>query len=310
MAEQQSSAGRSNFRRFFFRGLGIVLPTILTIWILIVAYQFVDQRIATPINRGIQESLLSYTSYPAVTQNEVTDFRTNMSPEITARWKDKGNPQDWLVKQARRAELEKRWNSIAIGRFVFLDLIGLFVAAILIYSIGLLVGSFVGRRLYQRGEELLQRLPLFNQVYPHVKQVTDLLVGGGGEDGKKQIRFNRVVAVQYPRKGIWSMGLVTGDTMRRIQDQVGEPCITVFIPNSPTPFTGFVITVPVKDSIELPLTIDEALRFTITGGVVVPPGQIVPPDESGEAISSQHEAASTATLTRAPERSGSDATTG
>jgi len=103
-------------------------------------------------------------------------------------------------------------------------------------------------------------------VYPYVKQVTDFLVG----DTTGQIQFNRVVAVQYPRKGLWSVGLVTGDTMGRIEARAERKCITVFMPSSPTPFTGYVITVPVEDTIELAISIDEALRFTVSGGVILP----------------------------------------
>jgi uncharacterized membrane protein len=83
------------------------------------------------------------------------------------------------------------------------------------------------------------------------------------------------VAVEYPRKGLWSLGLVTGSTLRSIQERAGVPCVTVFVPSAPTPFTGWVIIVPVEDTIELPISIDDALRFAVSGGVIVPPTQVV-----------------------------------
>jgi uncharacterized membrane protein len=92
---------------------------------------------------------------------------------------------------------------------------------------------------------------------------------------KQQFKFNRVLAVQYPRRGLWSVGLVTGHTMRTVQDAAGVECVTVFVPSAPTPFTGWVITVPVADTIELPITIDEAVRFMVTGGLIVPDSQVV-----------------------------------
>jgi uncharacterized membrane protein len=185
----------------------------------------------------------------------------------------------FLHETAQRQKLEQWW----AGYAVVLDLIGLLVAILVIYSAGALLGSFIGRRLYARSEQVISRLPLVKLVYPSVKQVTEFLVGSGDEEDKRT-KFNRVVAVQYPRKGIWSVGLVTGNTMRRIEEHADELCLTIFIPSSPTPFTGYVITVPQADAIDLPVSIEEALRFTVSLGVVVPPSQLirrVPSDKRG-----------------------------
>jgi uncharacterized membrane protein len=84
-----------------------------------------------------------------------------------------------------------------------------------------------------------------------------------------------VVIVEYPRKGIWSLGLMTGETMRVIEAVAGVECVTVFIPSSPTPFTGYTLTVPRDSVIELPISLDEALRFVVSGGVLVPPSQTI-----------------------------------
>ena len=113
-------------------------------------------------------------------------------------------------------------------------------------------------------------MPIFKQVYPYVKQVVDFLFSDD-----KPIQFNRVVVVEYPRQGVWSVGLVTGSTMKSIEESSGD-AITIFIPSSPTPFTGYTITVPRSEVRELPISIDEALRFTISGGVLVPPHEAVP----------------------------------
>jgi uncharacterized membrane protein len=87
------------------------------------------------------------------------------------------------------------------------------------------------------------------------------------------------VTVEYPRKGIWAVGLVTGGTMRSIEHESGD-ALTIFIPSSPTPFTGYTITVPRGEVHELPISIDEALRFTISGGVLVPPHEALPERDS------------------------------
>ena len=82
--------------------------------------------------------------------------------------------------------------------------------------------------------------------------------------------FSRVVGVEYPRKGIWSMGLVTGSGIKKIIAKVEKEFLTILIPTSPTPFTGFVIMVPKEDTVDLDMTIEEALRFAVSGGVITP----------------------------------------
>lgn len=234
MTAQSMTPQSKSFRRFFLRGLGIILPTVLTIWLVVVVYNFVDQRIAQHINHGVR----------------------------------------WLIAQASPLaidDLESIWERSEIGGWPLLDLTGLLVAVLAIYIIGRIVGGILGRGAVAQGERLLLRVPIFKQVYPHVKQVTDLFFSEPGE----KMKFSRVIAVQYPRKGIWSVGLVTGDTMRRIQEVAGEECITVFIPSSPTPFTGYTITVPRADTVDLPISIDEAFRFCVSGGVIVPESQAI-----------------------------------
>ncbi|MBI1371108.1 MAG: DUF502 domain-containing protein [Planctomycetes bacterium] len=272
MDAQPKVKKRSGFQQFFLRGLAILLPTVLTIWIVVAVYGFVDQNIAGPINAGVRSVMISYTEFPAIDQTDVSDFEKGMTNEQRAAWRAAGSKPDWLRREARRQALETWWGRITIGNWQVMNLIGLLVAAILIYSVGRILGSFIGRRIYVRIEGFLQRLPVFKHVYPHVKQVTDFLVGS---EGKEKLRFSKVVAVEYPRKGMWSVGLVTGDTMRTIQERAGRPCVTIFVPSSPTPFTGYVITVPIEDMIELPVPIDQALKFTVSGGVIVPPTEVI-----------------------------------
>jgi len=272
MDDSPEKKNPSNFQRFFLRGLAFLLPTILTIWILVAVYQFVNQAIAEPINAGVREVILTVTSFPIIFPDQLEEYQDSLSPDERARWRAEGGNADWLKLGARRAELKRWWKSGAVGEWAVLDLIGLVVAIVLIYIVGAVFGSFVGRQLYRRGEETLRRLPLFRQVYPHVKQVTDFLFGGTEE---KKKNFSKVVAVEYPRKGLWSVGLVTGDTMQSIQSEARDKCLTVFIPSSPTPFTGYVITVPAEDTIDLAVSIDDALRFTVSGGVIIPPSQLI-----------------------------------
>ena len=287
MSDTSPRKTASPFAKFFGRGLGIVLPTALTFWLLFIAYNFVDTRIGQPINKGVRLAVLELTSFPAVTESEIQAHRQairdgQIENAVTLQRKlrelqnqPQAKQRDWLKRETRRFELKQRWNEYALG----LDLIGLFVAVILIYFIGLMITSFIGRRLYAKGEELIDRLPIVRRVYPSVKQVTDFFFG----PKQAQMHFSNVVAVEYPRKGLWSVGLVTGETMRGIQDKVGEECLTVFIPSSPTPFTGYVITVPRKETIDLGITIEDAIKFAVSGGVLIPPSQrITPVSELGD----------------------------
>ena len=260
---------RSPFRKFFIRGLGILLPTVLTIWILLTIYQFLQNRIAEPINRGVRELVLQTTPWPWYTEQARQTFM-EQAPQADQWSVTPGEAAPPPLKLAvRRYRLQQWWGSY----YMVLDLIGLVIAVVLIYAVGLVLGSFIGRRLHQRGEELIHRLPLVKRVYPSVKQVTDFFVG----EKNQQLQFNRVVAVEYPRRGLWSVGLVTGDTMRAIQQTAEVTCLTVFIPSSPTPFTGYVITVPKSETIDLPITIEEAMKFTVSGGVLIPDQQKIQP---------------------------------
>ncbi|MCC7409349.1 MAG: DUF502 domain-containing protein [Phycisphaeraceae bacterium] len=291
MATPARTTFGADFRHFFVRGLAIFLPTILTVWILIAAYKFVDASIAEPINRGVRLLVLRVTPWPVASQEDFVAAESQLTSEQRARWstlardlqqregadwtpeKQEQAWHGWLEPRARERALNNWWRTVGIGDWSALDLIGLIIAVIMIYFVGALLGSYIGRQLYLRGEKLLQRLPLLGRVYPAIKQVTDFFVG----DKEQADRFNRVVAVQYPRMGIWSIGLVTGEAMRPIQTISRDVYLSVFMPSSPTPFTGYVITVAKKDTIELPISIEEALRFVVSGGVVLPGGPQIDP---------------------------------
>jgi uncharacterized membrane protein len=132
--------------------------------------------------------------------------------------------------------------------------------------VGAVVASVVGRALWRLIEKLILNTPLLKQVYPYVKQVTDFVL----TQHEQQKVFSRVVAVEYPRRGAWSLGLVTGSGLRKVTESEEKEFLTVLVPTSPTPFTGFVLMVPKGDVIELDMTIEEAGRFMISAGVITP----------------------------------------
>lgn len=253
-----------DFKRFFVRGLVVLLPTVLTLWIVVKGYQFVDNAIAEPINRGIRISLANGARVWDPLREKFDPSEDAVQTEIrsiVATGAARPN-EDAVRARLRRDNITAWWNE-----HYMMDLIGLFVAIIIVYIAGRLLGGYLGRTVYRKLEKLITSLPVFKQVYPYVKQIVDFLFSD-----EQPIKFNRVVAVEYPRKGIWSVGFMTGDTLATVAERAGKSA-TVFIPSSPTPFTGYTITVKLEDMIELPLSVEEAIRFAVSGGVLVPEHQ-------------------------------------
>lgn len=225
-----------DFRRFFIRGLTAFLPTILTIAIFIWVCTFVYDYIARYTNMAAKWIIVQFVS---LLQKE--EF-------------------SWAGPQEIVDNVNRIWKDYT------LVWIGFVLAFVLIYVFGRLINSFIGRGAWATVERTFFRLPAVKQVYPSVKQVTDFLFS------EQKLQFSRVVAVQYPRKGIWSVGLVTAPGMKILQTPDCE-YLTVFIPSSPMPVTGYTVTVRRDEVIDLPLNIDDALKFTVSGGVVTPPSQ-------------------------------------
>jgi len=221
----------ARIKHYFFRGLAVILPTILTIWIFIWGYNFIQNNISIYINRGIIW-LIVYFKGPT------TEEAARAAAQEWAKF--------WI----------EGWGAIA----------GFIIALIIVFIIGALLASVVGKALWKMIEKFIMRAPFLKQVYPYVKQVTDFLFS---KEEQKQM-FSRVVAVEYPRKGIWSLGMVTGTGLKKVAQNVQKEILTVLIPTSPTPFTGFIIMVPKDQTIELDISTEEALRFTISGGVIIP----------------------------------------
>ena len=282
MADDKPRTFASDFKRFFGRGLGVLLPSVLTLWILVKAYQFVDSAIAQPINAGIRAGVAEGAEYWPALGGPFLPTQELIDTEVLRRRTSKTKSDDPVVirRELTRTEVDEWWNRHALG----LDWIGILVAVLSVYFAGRLLGGFLGRRVQKQFERVITSVPLFKQIYPYVKQVVDFLFSDD-----KPMKFNRVVTVEYPRKGIWAVGLVTGGTMRSIEHESGD-ALTIFIPSSPTPFTGYTITVPRGEVHELPISIDEALRFTISGGVLVPPHEALPErDSEGPSLGSDQQ---------------------
>ncbi len=136
--------------------------------------------------------------------------------------------------------------------------LGLVMMVIFIFLLGLLVTNFLGRRLYAYIENFLQKVPVVSTIYNTSKQIVQTF----SPDSRKA--FEKVIWLEYPRRGIWSLGFVTGSS----QSADGEPYYNIFIATTPNPTSGFVIFVPQADTMESNLSIEEGFKLLISAGMI------------------------------------------
>jgi uncharacterized membrane protein len=142
--------------------------------------------------------------------------------------------------------------------------LGVILTFTLIFATGALAANILGRRLIDAWERILARIPLVSWVYSGVKKVAETLLSPTAQS------FRKVLLLEYPRPGIWSLGFQTASELREVQERTSREVICVFVPTTPNPTSGFIMLVPKEDVTELDMSVDEALRMVISLGVVVP----------------------------------------
>ncbi len=279
-------------RRAVLRGLGVVLPPLLTIVVLIWAWNAIESYVLRPVETGIRHAVVwsiseTYSRVPeGATPNAVggrlidgflyegVEYAPDPTgrrflPATVVRMVDE-NAGYFGISATQPATASAYWH-----RYVELEymprylVVPVFLVVFLtaLYFLGRLFTNGIGRWLVMTFDSAILTIPIVNKVYGSVKQITDFAF----ED--REIEFNRVVAIQYPREGLWSVGFVTGNSMREISEAAGEPMLSVLMPTSPMPMTGFTVTIRRSEAIDLDLTVDEAIQFVVSCGVVVPPQQ-------------------------------------
>ena len=141
---------------------------------------------------------------------------------------------------------------------------GLLTSLLLILMVGVLTANFLGRAVLVYSEKLMYKIPLVRSIYALFKQVADTTFG------KERKGFREVILIEYPRKEIWTIGFVTGVTEGEIQLVTGRRVINVFVPTTPNPTSGFLLMVPEEDTIPLTMSVDDAFKLIISGGMAVP----------------------------------------
>lgn len=141
--------------------------------------------------------------------------------------------------------------------------LGLVLTAIVVLTTGMVVTNLFGMQLFTIGERLLQRIPLVRSIYASVKQVTESMFSSGKS-------FRKVVLVRYPHAESWTLAFLTGDGSREIRDKTGREIVSVFVPTTPNPTSGFFLLVPRDQAVELEMSVDDGLKMLLSVGVVVP----------------------------------------
>ncbi len=153
-----------------------------------------------------------------------------------------------------------------IGGYLGYNIPGIgFVATILgILFIGLLASNIIGRRFIALGEWILTKIPLVNKIYTGVQQIASVLLR------EKRAVFQRAVMLEYPRRGVYSIAFVTNETSTEFPVESGKNLVTLFLPTTPNPTSGFLLIMPEEDTIRLSMTVEEAIKLIISGGSVLP----------------------------------------
>ncbi|MCB5195921.1 DUF502 domain-containing protein [Deefgea salmonis] len=209
----------SLFKRYFFTGLLIWIPLVITLWVLNLLISTMDQL-------------------GAFVPNQV-------------------RPDFWILQAL--AQLFPHLKGVEnIPGF------GVILTVLVLFLTGIFAANILGRRLLGVGESILKRIPIVRSIYMSVKQVSDTLFSDSGN------AFRKAVLVQFPHQGTWSVGFVTGVPNGEISEKLGGELISVFVPTTPNPTSGFLFMAKISDVKELDMSVDEALKYVISLGVVMP----------------------------------------
>jgi uncharacterized membrane protein len=143
---------------------------------------------------------------------------------------------------------------------------GIIIGLLILILTGVFAANLFGRKLVGFWESILGRIPLVRTIYSSVKQVLETLFTSNSES------FRRVVLIEYPRKDIWSLGFQTNEALAAAKDASGRDLISVFVPTTPNPTSGFIIMLPAEDITQLDISVEDGFKFIISMGVIVPNG--------------------------------------
>jgi uncharacterized membrane protein len=277
------------FRRALIRGLAVVLPPLLTVVVFIWAWSMIDAYILTPCEHAAGHVIgwVIKDVRSGFPNGEATPLAVEPGSPATMQYGRKeyvqlGRGGKWiprdvydtvennLGKETPPTTAHGFYDYYVQVRYLRRGLtlpIFLSVFVLILYVTGKLMAARIGRYVRHTGEKIVDRMPIVRDVYSASKQITDSIFS------EQEMQFLRVVAVEYPRKGLWQVAFVTGEGFRDVRDHAGEPIVSLLMSHSPVPATGFTCMVPKRDTVDLDITVDQALQYIVSCGVVVPTHQ-------------------------------------
>jgi uncharacterized membrane protein len=305
MATRRSKRNSGPVQRAFVKGLSIALPAIITIAILawvwdilriyvveltiqgIDSFEVFDPRPLTQFELDeLPESLFRPEQRDAdgrIARTEANLKRPPLVMELppaTQGLTPPGEHRSVLQAILDANNWKRRYDPItgrvnAYNWFDYLCASLLGLAAVVL--LGFLARNFFGRKLVALLEWFVTRVPIVKAIYPHAKQVVDFFF-----DDKKPIEFDTVAIIEYPRRGLWAIVFVTGAGLRSVQEHTGQRMVTVYVPSSPMPMTGYTMVVSTDQVIQLDISVEEAMKFVVSGGVLAPPAELVRPTSGAQ----------------------------
>jgi uncharacterized membrane protein len=211
-----SSRVFAHIRGRLVRGVILLLPLLVTVWLLGLLFNLINSNVAPLVRR-----LLEWGRIPGT--------------------------ESWLAPVA-------------------IPVVSLLLTALATYLLGLVAGNLAGRRLLTLVESWILRIPLVKGIYGSARQLLDAFGASGAR------AFSKVVLLEYPRAGLWTLGFVTTEVVHMIKHRGEEsvPTVPVFLPTTPNPTSGWMILVPTSDLRELDISIEDAIKLIVSGGIVAP----------------------------------------
>jgi uncharacterized membrane protein len=277
LPQQSPRRGRAAFRAAVFRGLGVFLPPLLTVLILLWVIGTTKSYLIEPLMYYAREGLVWIT---ADIQNDLPQAKPGEQQIVVNghMYRRLANgtfiPEHVFdrVKQspgsatmpADGKDIYRRYVELTVLRPYYVIPMFLAIFVLLLYLLGKFITVDIGGYFVNLLESGIRRLPLVRNVYSAAKQISDFIFAD------REFEFTRIVAVEFPRKGTWQLGFVTGEGLAEVRAAVPDPILSVLIPYSPLPVTGCTIIVRKSECIDLNITFDQACEYIVSCGVVVP----------------------------------------
>ncbi|MDP6538039.1 MAG: DUF502 domain-containing protein [Planctomycetota bacterium] len=287
---KRSPARRAKRKKsFFLRGVVTVLPAVLTLFILVTVVQFAKSYVTTPINTVIywclegnglgwqvlrsvgidplSEEFLNPDALPVELRSEL-DRAGLDSPAfrngLAALHESRSSP----VRDLDALAIDPEGLRDAVKGVVH-PMIGVFFSLLLVLTAGYLASGFFGRRMISGIDRAMQQVPVIRSVYPYAKQLVEFFLSD------TELEFDTVVAAPYPSEGVWAIAFVTSEGMKSVHEHLGGRYVSCFVPTSPMPMTGFTVFIEARRLIPLPISVEEALRTTVSAGVLIPTSELI-----------------------------------